>query len=176
MNRGELRLADGENLLWQCSPRPVPAAEKNRKLLVALFLVWLSVTGWFVIDGEVGGAVFSIVVGGIGAFAARRRLDAVELVEYFVTDRRIVVHTDEDGKFEERVYPMAELPEPTWEPHPDGTGTITFAGAEDRRLRRTVHFDRNAERDLVLRAIDHAQRVYDHVCRARDSAGDASAE
>ncbi|WP_410616013.1 hypothetical protein [Amycolatopsis sp. lyj-109] len=176
MNRGELRLADGENLLWQCSPRPVPSAAKNKRLLVALSLVWLSVTGWFVIDGNVTGAVFSIAAGGIGALVARQRENAIELVEYFVTDRRIVVHTDEEGKFEERVYPLAELPEPVLEPHPDGTGTITFAGAEDRRRRRVVHIDRYAERDLVLRAIDHAQRVYDHIRRARDSAGGASAE
>ncbi|MBE8522771.1 hypothetical protein ILP97_35670 [Amycolatopsis sp. H6(2020)] len=176
MNRGELRLADGENLLWQCSPRPVPAEVKNRKLLVALFLLWLSVTAWFVVDGDVTGAVVSIAIGGVGVLVTRRQQDAAELVEYFVTDRRIVVHTDEDGKFEERVYPMAELPEPVLEQHPDGTGTITFADAEDRRRRRVVHFDRYAERDLVLRAINHAQRVHDHVRRARDSAGEAPAE
>ncbi|OXM67802.1 hypothetical protein [Amycolatopsis vastitatis] len=176
MNRGELRLADGENLLWQCSPRLVPAVVKNRKLLVALFVLWLSVTGWFVVFGDVTGAVVSIAVGSVAALVARQRQNAIELVEYFVTDRRIVVHTDEEGKFEERVYPMAELPEAVLRQHPDGTGTITFAGAEDRRLRRVVHFDRYAERDLVLRAIDHAQKVYEHVRRARDSAGGASAE
>ncbi|MEU4521410.1 transposase family protein [Amycolatopsis sp. NPDC024027] len=58
----------------------------------------------------------------------------------------------------------------------DSTGTITFAGAEDRRRRRNVHIDRSAERDLVLRAISHAHRVHKHVRRARDSAGDAPAE
>lgn len=174
MNRGELRLAEGENLLWQCSPRPVPTAVKNRKLLVGLFLLWLGVTGWFAVVGNVTGAVFLIVVGVISVFSLRQRQNAAELVEYFVTDRRIVVHTDEDGRFEERVYPMAELPDPALEQHPDGTGTITFAGAEDRR--RIVHFEKYPERDLVLRAINHAQRVHDHIRRARDSAGEASAE
>jgi hypothetical protein len=176
MYRGELRLEDGENLLWQCSPRPEPAETKNRKLLVALFVLWLGVTGWFVLEGEVAGAVVSLVIGGLGVLAGRRRQDAAELTEYFVTDRRIVVHTDEEGKFDERVYPMRELPEPTLETHADGTGTITFAGAEDRRRRRTVHLDRYAEPDLKLRAIVHARRVFEHVRSARDSAGDASAE
>lgn len=176
MNRGELRLAEGENLLWQCSPRPVPTAVKNRKLLVGLFLLWLGVTGWFAVAGNVTGAVLLIVIGVISVFSLRQRQDAAELVEYFVTDRRIVVHTDEEGKFEERVYPMAELPDPVLEQHPDGTGTITFADAEDRRRRRTVHFERYPDRDLVLRAINHAQRVYDHIRRARNSAGGAAAE
>jgi hypothetical protein len=78
-----------------------------------------------------------------------------------------------------RVSPVAdtgELPEPVLRQHPDGTGSITFAGAEDRRRRRIVHIDRSAERDPVLRAIDHARRVHEHVRRARDSAGDAPAE
>jgi len=154
----------------------VPAAAKNKKLLVALFLLWLSVTGWFVFDEDVAGAVISIAVGGLGIFAIRRREHDAELVEYFVTDRRIVVHTDEDGKFDERVYPMGDLPEPTLEEHADGTGTITFADAEDRRLRRIIHIDRYAERDLKLRAINHAQRVFAHVQRARHSAEGPSAE
>jgi hypothetical protein len=105
----------------------VPAAVKNKKLLVALFLLWLSVTGWFAFDGDIAGSVISIAVGGLGVFAIRRREDDAELVEYFVTDRRIVVHTDE-------------------------------------------------ERDLKLRAINHAQRVFAHVQRARRSAEGTSAE
>lgn len=176
MYRGELRLADGENLLWQCSPRPVPAEVKNKALLVALFVVWLGVTGWFVLDRDVAGAVWSLVAGGAGVLISRRRQDSAELTEYFVTDRRIVVHTDEEGQFDERVYPMRELPEPTLETHGDGTGTITFAGAEDRRLHRIVHLDRFAEPDLKLRAIEHAQRVFEHVQRARGSARGSSAE
>ncbi|MFJ7216505.1 hypothetical protein [Amycolatopsis sp. NPDC098790] len=176
MYRGELRLEDGENLLWQCSPRPEPAEAKNKKLLTALFVLWLGVTGWFALDGDLAGALFSTVLGGVGALVARRRQDQEELVEYFVTDRRIVVHTDEDGEFDERGYPMADLPEPSLEQHADGTGTLRFAGAEDRRRRRVIHLDRYAEPDLVLRAIEHAQRVYEHVQRARGSAGGAPAE
>lgn len=133
-------------------------------------------TGWFVLDRDVAGAVCSLVAGGAGVLISRRRQDSAELTEYFVTDRRIVVHTDEEGTFDERVYPMRELPEPALEMHADGTGTITFAGAEDRRLHRIVHLDRFAEPDLKLRAIGHARSVLDHVRRARDSAGEASAE
>ena len=176
MYRGELRLDDGESLLWQCSPRPVPAEVKNKKLLVALFLLWLGVTGWFVFEGEVVVALVSIALGGWGIFVTRRQEADAELVEYFVTDRRIVVHTDEDGKFDERVYPWRELPAPTLELHDDGTGTIIFADAEDRRRRRIIHPDRYAERDLKLTTVDHPQRVFEHVQRARHSAEGTSAE
>jgi hypothetical protein len=85
--RGELRLRDGENLLWQCSPRPEPPKARNRAVLVSTI-----------------------------------------------------------------------LGEPAIEAHADGTGTISFPGGP------------------TLRAIDHAQRVFEHVRRARRSAVDTSAE
>lgn len=59
----------------------------------------------------------------------------------------------------------AELPEP-----------LTFADAEDRRLHRTTRLDSYAERDLRFRQINHAQRVFEHVQRARHSAPGTSAE
>lgn len=97
-------------------------------------------------------AVFGLVSGGWSEYSRRRHAD---LVEYFVTDQRIVVHSDEEGEF---------------------AGTITFAGAEGRRRHRVVHIDRYAEPDLRLREIDHAQRVFAHVQRARHAAPDTPAE
>lgn len=152
----------------------MPASAKHKNLLITLALLWLCVAGWSALCGDTAVAVFTAAAGALGAVLSRRKQDAIEPVEYFVTDRRTVVHTDEDGKFDERVHPMGELPEPTLEDHGDGTGALT--GAEDRRRGRGIRFDRHVERDLVLRAIGHAQRVFEQVQRARGSARGTSAE
>jgi hypothetical protein len=157
--RGELRLRDGENLLWQCSPRPEPPKARNRAVLVSAILGWVVAIILFV---QLSETTFAAVLGVLGVVAAawseysRRR--HADLVEYFVTDQRIVVHSDEEGKFDERVYRLGDLGEPAIEAHADGTGTISFPSGP------------------TLRAIDHVQRVFEHVQRARRSAEGTSAE
>ena len=159
MYRGELRLEDGENLLWQCSPRPEPAEERNRAVLVALTIGWVLAIVVFV---SLGQSTFGAVLAVLGIVSAGwseySRRQGADLVEYFVTDRRIVVDSDEEGRFGRLEYRIGRLAEPELERHADGTGTITFAGGP------------------TLRAIDHAQRVYEHLQRARNSAGEAPAE
>lgn len=114
--------------------------------------------GWIVVFVDLGQTTFAAVVGVVGAWSEYSRRRHADLVEYFVTDRRIVVHSDEEGKFDERVYRLGELGEPEIEAHADGTGTISFPDGP------------------TLRAIDHAQRVFEHVQRARRSAEGTSAE
>ncbi|HEY3472500.1 MAG TPA: hypothetical protein VGL47_45695 [Amycolatopsis sp.] len=159
MYRGELNLEDGEHLLWQCSPRPEPPEARNKAVLGAMTLGWVIAVVLFVLLGQSTLAavlgVAGIVTGGWSEYSRRR---SAELVEYFVTDHRIVVHTDEDDRFREFIYRMSDLPEPTLEEHEDGTGTIRFPDGP------------------TLREIDHPQRVYEHVQRARNSAEGTSAE
>ncbi|WP_326958209.1 hypothetical protein [Amycolatopsis sp. NBC_01286] len=76
MYRGELRLQAGENLLWQCSPRPEPPEERNKAVLAG------SPRSSFVSLGQTTFAavlaVFGLVSGGWSEYSRRRHADLVE--------------------------------------------------------------------------------------------------
>ncbi len=71
------------------------------------------------------------------------------------------------GRGHEKLYPLDELPPPVLTEHADGTGTLTFRGAESNRQRRAdprVEVESNYALELV--AIDRPREVVALVLKA----------
>lgn len=166
MHRGEIALGPGEQLLWSGSPHQVrPGGRGNRAALLAG--VALLATAIALMVSGVGYWVLPLIVGIAMVWTALRRRSEVRTSEYFLTNRRIVVQATVAGSDQELVYPLEELSPPVLTEHADGTGTLTFPGAESDRLRKAkprVEVESNHPLELV--AIERPREVLARLVKA----------
>lgn len=159
-------LGPGEQLLWSGSPRQVrPGGRGSRIALLAG--VALVVAGILLMFFGVGYWAPFLIVGAAMAWTGFHRRSEVRTSEYFLTNRRIVVQASVAGRDQEKVYPLAELSPPVLTEHADGTGTLTFRGAESDRLRKAKpRVDVESNHPLELVAIERPREVMARLVKA----------